>query len=130
MSSQYNMPEWESPGLVERNRETTHMPWGAYESGEQARSCDRTASRFVLSLNGTWKFQLFDNPESAPAFFKPGYDVSDWHDLPVPSNWQLHGFDRPIYTNIIYPFPCNPPHAPEANPTGCYVEPVPLRLMH
>lgn len=38
----------------------------------------------------------------------------------VPSNWQLHGFDRPIYTNVVYPFPLNPPHVPEDNPTGCY----------
>ncbi len=118
----HSKPEWESPGLIERGRETTHVPWGAYESGEQARSCDRTASRFTLSLNGTWKFRLFDNPESTPSFFDPGFDVADWHDLPVPSNWQLHGFDRPIYTNVLYPFPCNPPHAPQANPTGCYVK--------
>lgn len=38
----------------------------------------------------------------------------------VPSNWQTHGFDRPIYTNVIYPFPLDPPHIPEDNPTGCY----------
>lgn len=38
----------------------------------------------------------------------------------VPSNWQMHGFDRPIYTNIVYPFPINPPYVPSDNPTGCY----------
>ncbi|OAY82049.1 Beta-galactosidase [Ananas comosus] len=38
----------------------------------------------------------------------------------VPSNWQMHGFDRPIYTNVIYPFPLNPPYVPSENPTGCY----------
>lgn len=38
----------------------------------------------------------------------------------VPSNWQCHGFDRPIYTNIVYPFLNDPPHVPEDNPTGCY----------
>ncbi|KAL3829801.1 hypothetical protein ACJIZ3_018603 [Penstemon smallii] len=38
----------------------------------------------------------------------------------VPSNWQMHGFDRPIYTNVVYPFPLNPPKVPEDNPTGCY----------
>ncbi|KAL0724897.1 hypothetical protein Bca4012_039496 [Brassica carinata] len=36
----------------------------------------------------------------------------------VPSNWQCHGFDRPIYTNIVYPFPNDPPHVLEDNPTG------------
>lgn len=38
----------------------------------------------------------------------------------VPSNWQMHGHDRPIYTNIVYPFPINPPFVPSENPTGCY----------
>lgn len=39
----------------------------------------------------------------------------------VPSNWQMHGFDRPIYTNTDYPFPLNPPCVPkDDNPTGCY----------
>ncbi|PNY00160.1 glycoside hydrolase family 2 protein [Trifolium pratense] len=38
----------------------------------------------------------------------------------VPSNWQLHGFDCPIYTNVTYPFPLDPPFVPTENPTGCY----------
>lgn len=38
----------------------------------------------------------------------------------VPSNWQMHGHDRPIYTNTIYPFAFNPPKVPDDNPTGCY----------
>ncbi|XP_022139268.1 uncharacterized protein LOC111010223 isoform X2 [Momordica charantia] len=33
---------------------------------------------------------------------------------------QMHGFDKPIYTNVVYPFPVDPPHVPEDNPTGCY----------
>jgi hypothetical protein len=40
--------------------------------------------------------------------------------IAVPSNWQMHGFDHPIYTNITYPFPINPPFVPTDNPTGCY----------
>jgi beta-galactosidase len=70
-------PEWESPELIERNRETTHVPWGAYETKEQARSCDRGSSRFVLSLNGTWKFRLFDNPGAAPAFHEPDFETAE-----------------------------------------------------
>ncbi|KAM1974337.1 hypothetical protein ACFX15_039247 [Malus domestica] len=36
------------------------------------------------------------------------------------TNWHLHGFDRPIYTNVVYPFPLDPPFVPADNPTGCY----------
>ena len=41
-------------------------------------------------------------------------------DMTVPGHWQLQGFDHPIYTNVQFPFPCNPPIVPDANPTGCY----------
>jgi len=37
-------------------------------------------------------------------FFKADYDVSGWRELPVPSNWQFHGYDVPIYTDVTYPF--------------------------
>jgi len=40
--------------------------------------------------------------------------------IPVPSNWMLHGYDKPIYTNARYPFPVIPPMVPKKNPTGCY----------
>ncbi|KAJ7517559.1 hypothetical protein O6H91_21G029500 [Diphasiastrum complanatum] len=76
---------------------------------------------FVLSLSGYWKFYLASKPEATPRDFYLGdFDDSFWKDLPVPSNWQMYGYDRPIYTNIIYPFPLNPPLVPTENPTGCY----------
>ncbi|SRX72570.1 beta-galactosidase [Mycoplasma mycoides subsp. capri] len=37
-----------------------------------------------------------------------------------PSNWQMHGYDAPIYTNVTYPITVNPPFVPTENPTGCY----------
>jgi beta-galactosidase len=40
----------------------------------------------------------------------------------VPSNWQLHGYGIPIYTNIVYPFgDPDPPRIPhDNNPVGSY----------
>ncbi|XP_074592645.1 uncharacterized protein LOC141848510 [Curcuma longa] len=76
---------------------------------------------FVKSLSGHWKFFLATSPESVPvSFYDITFDDSDWVTLPVPSNWQMHGFDCPIYTNVVYPFPMNPPYVPSDNPTGCY----------
>ena len=39
----------------------------------------------------------------------------------MPSNWEMEGFDVPVFSNITYPFPKNPPQAPhENNPVGSY----------
>ena len=32
----------------------------------------------------------------------------------------MHGYDAPIYTNVTYPIPVNPPYVPHENATGCY----------
>ncbi|OVA04094.1 Beta galactosidase small chain/ domain 5 [Macleaya cordata] len=77
---------------------------------------------FVKSLSGYWRFFLAPSPTSVPTnFCNSDFEDSSWETLPaVPSNWQMHGFDRPIYTNIVYPFPLDPPNVPTDNPTGCY----------
>ncbi|KAL7120394.1 hypothetical protein ACP275_02G120100 [Erythranthe tilingii] len=76
---------------------------------------------FVKSLSGNWRFFLATSPSDAPSeFYDSSFQDSAWATIPVPSNWQMHGFDKPIYTNIVYPFPLNPPKVPEENPTGCY----------
>lgn len=76
---------------------------------------------FVKSLSGHWKFFFAPTPANVPVnFYDSVFDDSVWEALPVPSNWQLHGFDRPIYTNTLYPFPINPPYVGSNNPTGCY----------
>ncbi|KAJ8774000.1 hypothetical protein K2173_009431 [Erythroxylum novogranatense] len=76
---------------------------------------------FVTSLSGYWRFFLAPCPSRVPErFYDATFQDSHWDTLPVPSNWQMHGFDRPIYTNVVYPFPVDPPHVPDDNPTGCY----------
>ncbi|KAK2983069.1 hypothetical protein RJ640_006456 [Escallonia rubra] len=76
---------------------------------------------YVKSLSGYWKFLLAPCPASAPLnFYDSSFQDSTWQTIPVPSNWQMHGFDRPIYTNVVYPFPLDPPNVPADNPTGCY----------
>ncbi|MEV0594842.1 glycoside hydrolase family 2 TIM barrel-domain containing protein [Nonomuraea cavernae] len=73
-----------------------------------------------LGLNGVWRFRLSPAAHVPEDFAEPGYDDSAWHDLPVPSHWPLHGHGAPAYTNVSYPFPLDPPHVPDDNPTGDY----------
>ena len=79
------------------------------------------SSPYVVSLNGDWRFSLVARPEAIPAdFVFPSFDDTAWADLPVPSNWTMHGHDRPQYTNVQMPFDTAPPNVPDENPTGLY----------
>lgn len=131
--------DWENPAVFQRMRIPMHTPTGAYESAEQALSCDRMVSKYVVSLDGMWKFYMADSPQTVPEkFFAVDYDDSAWNEIPVPACWEYQGLGKPVYTNILYPFKRNEgnshfeielangnyeldaPFVPEENPTGCY----------
>ncbi|EKD04990.1 beta-galactosidase [Trichosporon asahii var. asahii CBS 8904] len=74
-----------------------------------------------LSLNDTWKFRLSQTAAEASDFAEQSqFDDAKWGTIPVPASWVLEGFGSPIYTNVQYPIPLDPPHVPTANPTGDY----------
>lgn len=77
---------------------------------------DTDAAR--ISLNGMWRFRLAAGIRQAPDDGWQTGETEGFVDLPVPSHWPLHGHGAPSYTNIAYPFPLDPPHAPDANPVG------------
>lgn len=61
--------------------------------------------------------------ESESAVATEDFDDSAWDTLAVPSHWVLQGdgkYGLPIYTNVQYPFPVEPPFVPDDNPTGDY----------
>jgi beta-galactosidase len=78
-----------------------------------------------LDLNGEWRFRLqptasFADEEETPL---EGYDDGGWEQIEVPSSWVLdpaHRWGSPIYTNVQFPFPIDPPNVPDENPTGEY----------
>ncbi|MCL2421602.1 MAG: hypothetical protein FWD03_07080, partial [Defluviitaleaceae bacterium] len=138
--------------ITSLNRVPAHTRWRAYENSTQALSCEgiksTPQSKFVQSLNGTYQFKLFPNPEAATEdFTQPDFNGADFTDITVPGSWELQGHGEPIYTNVHYPwhykgegshlittggnamggdrgpdedkFP-NPPFIPQDNPTGCY----------
>jgi beta-galactosidase len=72
----------------------------------------------VLELSGAWRFRLSPRADGDDGFAAPGFDDAGWATLPVPSHWQLHGHGAPAYTNVVYPFPVDPPRVPTDNPTG------------
>lgn len=74
-----------------------------------------------LTLNGEWKFLYREAPELSPEGFMNKQESTDgWDTIDVPSVWQLRGYDRMHYTDVLYLFPINPPYVPTENPTGIY----------
>ncbi|MGL6259026.1 beta-galactosidase [Vibrio sp. WXL210] len=110
--------DWENPQTVNLHCLKAHSPLASFRSIDDALRGENAHRR---SLNGEWKFKLFNAPEAVDCqFIESSFDDEQWDKITVPSNWQLQGYDKPIYANIKYPFEVNPPYVPADNPTGCY----------
>ena len=81
--------------------------------GENRRESDR-----FLSLSGPWQFKYYDSVMEVPENCIESDLPMD--TIPVPSVWQMHGYDRHQYTNWRYPFPYDPPYVPGDNACGLY----------
>jgi beta-galactosidase len=109
--------DWETPLITQINTVSAHSPLNGYKTLADARQKQNPQRQL---LNGQWEFKLFDKPEAVDESFIDELINDSWQKIPVPSNWQLQGFDKPIYCNVKYPFAVNPPFVPSDNPTGCY----------
>ena len=117
-----NPKPWEDPGIYQVNKAEPHAHFIPFTSAEQARTEDKWQSPLIKSLNGTWQFHLAQNPSERPFwFFKNDFDSRDWDEIQVPANWEVVGFDYPIYTNVKYPHDKTPPLIQkDYNPVGSY----------
>ncbi len=96
------MRKYEDPRVTSENRcppRSAYIPGGVSE---------------FISLNGTWNFAWFERDIDVPE------RIDRWDKIPVPSCWQLEGYDSPNYSNVNYPYPCDPPYVPDDNPCGVY----------
>ncbi|MFQ2100428.1 beta-galactosidase [Aeromonas sanarellii] len=117
--------DWQTQVITSVNRLPTHTPLSSWRSEAEARAGLSSPSRMLL--DGEWRFSFFGAPEQVPERWV-NEDLPDATAIRVPGNWQLDAAypglrpatDVPIYTNIKYPFPCDPPRVPAENPTGCY----------
>ena len=75
-----------------------------FNDEQNAHKDDPYNSSLYKSLNGTWKFQIVKNPDHRPLdFYKTDLNTEDWKEIEVPSNWEMLGYDIPIYTAETYP---------------------------
>ena len=113
--------DWENEQLLQRGRLAPRAAFCHFPDEAAALDGEWERSQWCLSLDGQWRFHFSETAaEAPPDFFKRRFDDSAWPSIAVPGCWQMQGYGRPHYTNIVYPFPVDPPRVPTENPTGSY----------
>lgn len=108
------MREYERLDKISENRELQRAYYIPYDSLEKALSGKKEESKYYRLLNGDWNFKYYESEFDMPE------KIENWETIPVPSCWQLFGYDKIGYTNVNYPFPVDPPYIPDMNPCGIY----------
>jgi len=114
--------DWENPAIFEKGQNLPHAFHMPYETAEAAIQNLPKKCQNLQILNGTWKFKWVETPEQVPEdFWEPKFDVEEWDEIKVPSNWQLEGYGHPKFRNVALSFESDPPNIPDYyNPVGCY----------
>lgn len=119
--SQQPNNDWENPSFFELNKEKPHASFMLFNNEKDVIADEYSRSPWFQSLNGAWKFAYVDkHADRIKDFYRPDLNTSKWSSINVPSNWEIEGFGIPIYTNITYPHPRNPPFIGDDNPVGTY----------
>ncbi len=117
----YNLEPWEDPKITSINREHARTTAYSYSSIDAALEGKREKSDRLMMLNGDWAFKFAFKPADAPVDFYTQVQQG-WKTIPVPSSWEMQGYDIPIYKSAVYPFrPVDPPRVPrDYNAVGSY----------
>ncbi len=107
------------PTVFRVNELTDHAYFIPYESTESVRK-KREESALFYSLNGKWKFQWKPSIYYMDDFYINDFDDTNFEEIIVPENWQLHGADYIQYQSSPYPFIVDLPNVPIKNPVAAY----------
>ena len=120
----FDLSRLDDPSFFAENRLPAHSDHRWFADRAEAAG---GSSSFEQSLNGLWKLHYAPNPALAiDGFWALDHDASGFDDIPVPGHLQLHGYDRPQYTNVQYPWDgheaVEPGRAPQRfNPVASYL---------
>ena len=119
---EFSPDDWQNPAVFEKGQNLPHAFHVPYSSRERAvQNLPNKCENYQL-LNGMWKFKWVETPSEVPQdFWKKDFDVDEWDEITVPSDWQMEGYGHPKFRNVALSFESDPPHIPDYyNPTGCY----------
>lgn len=109
--------DWQNQTITHLNRLAAHPTFASWRDVHAAKENQPSTHRRLL--DGQWQFAPAHSPFEVDAS-RLESDLPGSRSTPVPSNWQMEGYDIPIYSNVRYPIATTPPRVPEENPTGCY----------
>lgn len=110
--------DWNSQKVLSRNRLAPRTHFYPYPDESSAKA--QKDSVRVESLNGNWNFRWFSSPLEVTDTILQQEEDPQSKSIPVPMNWQYAGYGKRCYTDLLYPFPVDPPHIPAMNETGIY----------
>ena len=114
--------DWENPAVFEKGQNAPHAFHIPFSSKDAALRNYISGNKNYKLLNGQWKFKWVETPDQVPeGFWQPDFEVEEWDEIKVPSNWQMEGYGHPKFRNVSLSFESDPPNIPDYyNPTGCY----------
>ena len=98
--------DWQNQTITHLNRLPAHPAFASWRDELAAR--DNHPSTRRRQLDGEWQFAYARSPFAVDAQWLT-QDLPGSRGTPVPSNWQMEGYDAPIYTNVRYPIDTTPP---------------------
>ena len=113
------------PTYFAENRTEAHSDHKWFENEEALKAGE---SNLRWNLNGLWKFAYAPNyADSVKGFETLEVNCKTWADIRVPAHIQMEGYDKPHYTNLVYPWDgfeeIKPGEIPqEFNPVANYVK--------
>ena len=116
-------PYYRKLGVMHVGCEAPRAYFIPYDTMEGALGGRRMESAYFRSLCGAWDFRFFHSPLQIEALDIGELDRFPADKMDVPRSWETvlgRGYDTPNYTNVEYPFPCEPPAVPDQNPCALY----------
>jgi beta-galactosidase len=116
--------DWQNPSVFKRNKLPARASFYPFLTDPGSYVSEPWSESNHLLLNGLWHFDYNKNPQyRKKQFYANDFDVSQWQQIPVPSNWQLRGYGTPNYINMRVDFTDQPiagQVADNHNPVGSY----------
>ncbi|MBQ7164655.1 MAG: hypothetical protein IJR61_04935, partial [Clostridia bacterium] len=112
-------PFWQDLDVLHINRLPPRAFFVPYRDANKAISnALPQASDCVTMLDGEWEYKYFRSAmyiAEEDIYSSEGYAVTE-----IPSCWQAQGIEPPVYINVAFPIPADPPNVPYENPCVIY----------